>query len=566
MHLSAPEPVLCAVGVGLRAPHYRELLDERPSVDWLEVHTENYLHRGGWDRQVLFSLRRDYPISLHGVGLGLGSAHGFSRTHLQRVRDLVHELEPCLVSEHLCWSSMADRCLNDLLPLPFGAESLALLCQRVEQFQECLGRTILLENVSTYLRYQGDAMSEIEFLVVVAQRTGCRILLDVNNLYVNQCNHRESALEALTRVPVGWVGEIHLAGHLVLPDAVVDHHGAKVADSVWELYRAALQRFGALPTLIEWDTDLPPLHVLIDEADTARACAKQVQRNAAESVGPSQTRDSLDVQIDTPTGDFSTLPDASPVLTQTTSLSQLQTVFATALFHDDTPDHFQGGALHAEERFARYRGNLHATWHKTLASTFPVVQALVGEDFFAGLSHEFGHAYPSVSGDLAQFGSRFATFLSEFPHVAQLPYLPDMARLEWAIHCAYYAEDADGLTAPQISVLSPRDLQRTCFRLHPSCSLLQSNWAIVEIWQAHQKRDDAPFPKDWEVPCTSLVCRPTWNLRVVAISNGAHALLSALKNQQPFAAALDAALACEPNFDLAPTLQRCVELCLLLPP
>ena len=269
------------IGVGLRAPHYRDFLERRPKVGWLEVHTENYLDTGGWDSHVLQLLRRDYPISLHGVGLGIGSARGFSEHHLERISEVVRRIEPALVSEHLCWGAVDDRHLNDLLPMPLTREALDLVCKRVDHVQEKLGRRILLENVSTYLRYRDDAMSEAEFLAALAARTGCGILLDVNNLYVNLRNHGEDPLAALEAIMPGTVGEIHLAGHLVTPDAVIDHHGDRVAPEVWELYERALQRFGNVSTLIEWDTDLPALDVLLEEAKRAQNLVDKVQQHAA---------------------------------------------------------------------------------------------------------------------------------------------------------------------------------------------------------------------------------------------------------------------------------------------
>jgi uncharacterized protein (UPF0276 family) len=186
-----------AAGVGLRAPHYRQFLEQRPHVGWLEVHTENYLSQSGWDWHVLQQLRPDYRFSLHGVGLGLGSARGFSDAHLDKVRALVERVEPFLVSEHLSWGAVHDRNLNDLLPLTLSHAALDLLAERVERVQEKLKRRILLENVSTYVRFRDDAMSEAEFLAALARRTGCGLLLDVNNLYVNQCNHGEDAMSAL---------------------------------------------------------------------------------------------------------------------------------------------------------------------------------------------------------------------------------------------------------------------------------------------------------------------------------------------------------------------------------
>lgn len=270
------------VGVGLRAPHYRDFLERRPAVGWLEVHTENYLEPGGRDAQVLAELRRDYAVSLHGVGLGIGSARGFSELHLQRVADVAERIEPALVSEHLCWDAVDERHLNDLLPMPLSREALALVCERVDRIQEKLRRDILLENVSTYLRYRDDVMSEAEFLAGVAARTGCGILLDINNLYVNQCNHGEDALAAMQAIAPPLVREMHLAGHLVTPVAVIDHHGSRVSAEVWALYQAALQRFGPTPTLIEWDTDIPALDVLLDETATAEGMMRRAMGRAEE--------------------------------------------------------------------------------------------------------------------------------------------------------------------------------------------------------------------------------------------------------------------------------------------
>lgn len=263
--------VCLGAGVGLRAPHYREFLEGRPAVDWIEVHSENYFGDGGWDLEVLQRLRQDYPLSLHGVGLGLASAAGFREAHQERLRELVQRFEPQLVSEHLCWSALPGRVLNDLLPVPLIDAALALVCERVDALQCLLGRQVLLENVSASLRFVADVYGETRFLAEVARRTGCGVLLDINNLYVNQLNHGEDARAALRALPPGSVGEFHLAGHLVTEDAVIDHHGAPVAPAVWALYVEAMERFGPVSTLLEWDTDIPALGVLMHEADLARA-------------------------------------------------------------------------------------------------------------------------------------------------------------------------------------------------------------------------------------------------------------------------------------------------------
>ena len=263
-------------GIGLRAPHYRDFLDGEPAVDWVEVHSENFFGDGGFDLHVLNRVRERYAVSLHGVGLSLGSAETgdveearFSR-HLTRLRTLATRIEPALVSEHLCWGALGTRHFNDLLPLPFTREALAHVGARIERTQDVLKRELLLENVSSYVAFDDDEMSETQFIAEVVRATGCRVLFDVNNLHVNATNHGFDALAAMQALPRDAVAEIHLAGHRVDGDTLIDDHGSRVPPAVWTLYEAALARFGPVPTLVEWDTDVPPLQVLVGEADDAR--------------------------------------------------------------------------------------------------------------------------------------------------------------------------------------------------------------------------------------------------------------------------------------------------------
>jgi uncharacterized protein (UPF0276 family) len=525
------------VGVGLRAPHYRRFVEQRPRAAWLEVHTENYLDQAGWDWHVLQQLRRDYPISLHGVGLGLGSARGFSEQHLERVRDLVRGVEPVLVSEHVCWGAVGDRQLNDLLPMTLDRAALDLLSARVGRVQDVLRRPILLENVSSYVRFQADAMSEAEFMAALAARTGCGLLLDINNLYVNQRNHGEDALAAIAAIRPGTVGELHLAGHLETPLAVIDHHGDAVADPVWRLYEAALERFGPLPTLIEWDTDIPPLEVLLGEADKAGVLhARHAVRAAAPTVAVPR------VEADRADGE---------------ALAAGQQLFADALFDARRAPaalaQFKGAL--AAQRFDLYRGNLSATWAKTLAGAYPVLQALVGEEFFGGLAQAYGRAHPSDSGDLNRFGAHFASFLRDFPHAAEFPYLPDMARLEWALHRAHYAPWADGVSAQQIAALPPDQVETARLRLHPACRLLASEWSVIPLWQAHQPDSGIGFPARMDLPSHGLTTRPHWKTQLLALERSAHAALSVLEQGADFGAALDAAFEIDEDFDVAGNLQ-----------
>jgi uncharacterized protein (UPF0276 family) len=259
-----------SVGIGLRAPHVAQVRGERPPCGWLEVHSENYFVDGGPALAALDAIRANYPISLHGVGMSLGSAEALDAGHLVRLKRLAARIEPAAVSEHLCWSRIDGRHLNDLLPLPFTTEALALVCEHVEQVQDALAQPLLVENVSAYLRFANDAMAEWEFVAAVTRRTGCKLLFDVNNVYVNAVNHGFDPLDYLAAIPAEAVAEIHLAGFDARGACLIDTHGARVAPPVWDLYRATIARFGPRPTLIEWDTDIPALEVLLDEAAHAR--------------------------------------------------------------------------------------------------------------------------------------------------------------------------------------------------------------------------------------------------------------------------------------------------------
>jgi hypothetical protein len=272
-HAGAP---VAGVGVGLRARHYRDFLEHRPRVAWLEVHSENYFGDGGWDLHVLERLAADYSISLHGVGLSLGSADRLAHEHLAKLSRLVERVQPALVSEHLCWGAIGGRHLNDLLPMPYTREALDLMVERVQRVQQTLGRRILIENVSAYLRFRASELSEGEFLAELARRSGCGLLLDVNNFYVNGVNHGFDPRVEIACLPASDIGEIHLAGHLATGHGLIDDHGSPVIAAVWSLYADALARFGPVPTLIEWDTNIPPLPVLLAEAEKASALMEDV--------------------------------------------------------------------------------------------------------------------------------------------------------------------------------------------------------------------------------------------------------------------------------------------------
>ena len=263
----------CA-GVGYKAQHFKDLLDEPGPVAWLEIHAENYLGAGGRPKAKLERLRRDFPISCHGVGLSIGSEGPLDQEHLQRLKTLNEWLRPAAFSEHLAWSTHESSYLNDLLPVPYNARTLAKVCEHIEQVQDTLGRAMMLENPSTYLSFAESDMEETDFIGRIAQQTGCRLLLDVNNVFVSSTNQGWDAREYIDAFPLDCVEEIHLGGHEADEDddgevLLIDSHGRAVAKDVWDLYSYTVARAGPLPTLIEWDNSVPEWPALRDEAAKA---------------------------------------------------------------------------------------------------------------------------------------------------------------------------------------------------------------------------------------------------------------------------------------------------------
>jgi hypothetical protein len=260
-------------GIGYRTANAAQFAESRPDIAFLEVHTENYFHAGGHAPRELDRLRELYPISLHGVGLALGSTDALDTEHLARVRAAVQRFEPALVSEHACWGAVAGEHFNDLLPLPYTEEAVNHLAARIRQVQDTLGRCILLENVSQYVGFTHSTLSEGEYLAAIVSESQCELLVDINNLYVNASNLGSDPRAVLEQIPARAVGQYHLAGHTrkVVGDhtLLIDDHGSRVAQSVWDLFDDALARLGPRPTLIEWDTDVPALEVLLAEAQLA---------------------------------------------------------------------------------------------------------------------------------------------------------------------------------------------------------------------------------------------------------------------------------------------------------
>ncbi|WP_261843755.1 MNIO family bufferin maturase [Aliamphritea ceti] len=261
------------VGVGLRQAHYQAVIDQAPSLGWFEVHSENYFNPGGPNHYFLQCVRDHYPLSLHGVGMSVGSTDPLDMNYLASLKQLIDRYEPFLVSDHISWSRHNGEYFPDLYPLPFTADVIQHLVSRIQQVQEYLGRKLILENVSSYVTFAESEMSEWDFLNEVTARSGCQLLLDVNNVAVNSCNHGFAATDFIAGISPCSVAEIHLSGaaHKIINQQpfIIDSHDAEVADSVWSLYQQAIERFGVVPSLIEWDSQMPDLQVLVDQAAIA---------------------------------------------------------------------------------------------------------------------------------------------------------------------------------------------------------------------------------------------------------------------------------------------------------
>lgn len=277
MSFTGLSPRQASAGVGLRRPHYSEFLNEKQPIAWLEIHAENFLNFETPAYKILERLRQDYPISFHAVNLSIGSSDGIDEDHVKRVKALIERINPFLVSDHLSWGRIDGYYLNDLLPIPYTQEALTLFTSNLSRIQDILERPLLIENPSSYLQFQVSEMTEAEFLGALVHRTGAGVLLDINNIYVSCCNHGWDAQQYLKAIPAGKVKEMHLSGHTIRGPLRIDDHGSQVCPEVWDLYQKGINRFGPVPTLIEWDNNVPNLTTLLNEASKAQTILDSVR-------------------------------------------------------------------------------------------------------------------------------------------------------------------------------------------------------------------------------------------------------------------------------------------------
>lgn len=542
---SRPERLPPRAGVGLRAPHYRTVLERRPGMGFFEVHAENYLGAGGPPHRYLTAIREHYPLSLHGVGLSIGAAHPLERAHLRRLRALLDRYQPALFSEHLAWSSHGSAFLDDLLPLPYTSETLGRVVRHIDQAQETLGRQLLLENPSTYIAFAESSYAEWDFIAEIVRRCGCALLLDVNNLHISCTNQRWDPERYLAHYPLAHVREIHLAGHQRRRDdqgkpLLIDTHDRPTANAVWRLYEQVIARVGPTPTLIEWDASLPAWSVLAREARRAdavlHAACNGKRAPANNDTVPRISRRAMPAAV------RPTLP--ARVASAIAPLAQRQQEFARALL--DTTQPTPGGLQDPDgkacpRRFTVYRNNVAVGLIEALEASFPAVCRLVGRRFFRALANAYAGSDPPRSPMLWEYGAGFPGFIARFGPAASLPYLSDVALIERAWLEAYHAPDAAALEPRELARVPSERVGQIRFSLHPSVRWVRSSYPALTIWRANVARG-APPPIDLAAGAEeALLVRPAAEIAVCALAPGGAVFLKSLARGRVLADAAAAA-------------------------
>ncbi len=451
-------------GLGIRPEFFEQILMRKPALGFLEAHSENYFG-DSLSRAKLLELRKHYLISLHGVGLSLGRADDLDVSHLQQLKRLVDDVEPMLVSEHLAWSAYSHRHIPDLLPLPLTAQALNLMCLHIEQMQQVLGRQVLIENPSNYLVFDTLQIPEPDFLNTLAARTGCGLLVDVNNIHVSAVNVGRDPYEYISALDSSAIGQYHLAGYTEVQKVhdgrsetlLIDTHNQTVYQPVWELFEAAVAQHGVKPTLFEWDSDFPELEVLL--AECAKADQLLQSTHTAEQITES-------VKVEN--------PDKNQQSDET--LADLQTEF----LNDVVALSGEHGAVKIghEHRISVYQNNFFGAMQDYLADVYPATKGVVGDDFFRQMVQLTVQSQAPDQGNLHLFGDQLIDVAGRLEGLESLPYLPDLLHYEWALHRAYYS---DVLPVLEPESMTQEDLLKAPLNLCVSARVIKSQFPIYEI-------------------------------------------------------------------------------------
>ena len=531
-------------GTSFKHEHLPAILADGKQDGFFEIHAENYMGAGGPPHDALTRIRKDYPLSLHGVCMSIGGPQPLDKAHLGRFKALVDRYEPALVSEHLAWSTHGTTYFNDLLPLPYTQATLARVADHIDEVQETIGRPILLENPSTYVVFRESTMTETQFIRELVRRTGCSLLLDVNNVFVSAANHGYSALGYLGDFPLERVGEIHLAGHADQGDdegelLLIDSHDGPIADAVWKLFDIVIGRYGPIPTLVEWDSNIPDWPVLKAEA----AAARTILDRHAHCYKPGKARAAHGHREQ----DYGEQPSYAAA-------------FAPALLDPDraTPATVAEPNGKAEKRYNVYRNNVTVSLIDALAAVFPATQHITGVDFFRAMARFHIRATPPTSPLLFEYGRDFPDFIDSYEYAKPTLWLADVARIERAWLDAYHAANADPLMPQALASIPPERLADTILIPHPATRIVRSRFPAVTIFTANWKKDRVGHVEVTE-PEDALVARPGLEVVVRHLPPGGAGFLTRLIAGEPLGTAAAAALADTPAFDLAANIAGMLE-------
>ena len=467
-------------GLGLRTQHYADFLARKQPLDWLEIITDNYLIDGGKPLAVLDAIRRDYPVAMHGVAMSIGASQGVDVPYLQRVKVLADRIEPLWVSDHLCWTGPGPEQLHDLYPLPYTDESARHVIAQIRHAQDVLGRRLVLENVSSYVRYRQDSASEWQFLAHIAEEADCLLLVDVNNIYVSSVNHGFDSLTYLQALPAHRVQQIHLAGHSDNGDHIIDTHDHPVAQPVWDLYAQACQRFGAVAAMIERDDHIPPLAELLDEMAIAR-------RVAAEHGAPPEPVAITSITL-APTADL-------------TGLAAVQRHFADRVLANALPPEMPEDLITG--RLPIYHHAYRARLAEVLADTYAKTYLYMGSDTFEAHARDYAVVHPPRTRSLNRYGEGLVgTLRAAYP---DNPELHELAQLDWDLRTRF-----DSADVPTLETAAAQASDTWTTRpgvLHPSALLRAITTNVVGVWNAIHTDDDVPEAVALPAPATLLVWR-----------------------------------------------------------
>lgn len=497
-------------GVGLRPVHYPAIIDHWPQVDWFEAISENYMDSGGRPLAILEKVRTHYPIGLHGIALSIGSVDPLNDLYLRRLKALVDRIEPVYVSDHLCWAGAGGHQLHDLLPLPFTPETVRHVAERVIQVQEFLKRPILLENVSTYVTYKHSVMPEWEFLSQVAKVSGCGILLDLNNIYVNSVNHGFDPITYLDHIPGEKVGQFHLAGHTDMGDYLFDTHSRPVIGPVWNLYHEALKRWGQIATLIEWDDDIPEFPKLMEECGRAKAIYIQYENHYPEISERSPSPLVL---------------GHSPF-----SLQEIQQWMKNHI--EPVRKKPQGESFlnpqkgtPGVERMEVYAEGYKARTHEALSEIYETIRQLLGHEKWHELTDLYAEKFPSVEYNLNVMGKQLPELIRQHP-IKDMPFLQDLARLEWLVSEAFHAFDQKPFERAHLAKIVPEDWEYAQLCFQPSVSLFTASWPVMDLWK--NRKDLKPASLVKEERQYLLVSRQEFQIRCELLNEFQHHLIQGL--------------------------------------